>query len=60
MKYALLDDPARIDPSLAGKKVSTIIWTTTPWTLPASMAGVVPSIRMKNTLRSNPVAKSTS
>ena len=38
VKYALLDDPARIDPALAGKKVSTIIWTTTPWTLPASMA----------------------
>jgi isoleucyl-tRNA synthetase len=38
VKYALLDDPAKIDSALAGKKVSTIIWTTTPWTLPASMA----------------------
>ena len=38
VKYGLVDDPARIDPGLAGKKVSTIIWTTTPWTLPASMA----------------------
>ncbi len=38
VKYSLLDDPAKIDPALAGKKVSTIIWTTTPWTLPASMA----------------------
>jgi len=38
VKYGLLDDPAKIDPALAGKKVSTIIWTTTPWTLPASMA----------------------
>jgi isoleucyl-tRNA synthetase len=38
VKYALLDDPAKIDAGLAGKKVSTIIWTTTPWTLPASMA----------------------
>jgi len=38
VKYALLDDPASIDQALAGKKVSTIIWTTTPWTLPASMA----------------------
>jgi isoleucyl-tRNA synthetase len=38
VKYALLDDPAAIDAALAGKKVSTIIWTTTPWTLPASMA----------------------
>jgi isoleucyl-tRNA synthetase len=38
VKYALLDDPAVIDPALVGKKVFTIIWTTTPWTLPASMA----------------------
>jgi isoleucyl-tRNA synthetase len=38
VKYALLDDPATIDAALKGKKVSTIIWTTTPWTLPASMA----------------------
>jgi len=38
VKYRLLDDPSTIDPALAGKKVSTIIWTTTPWTLPASMA----------------------
>jgi len=38
VKYSLLDDPASIDASLAGKKASTIIWTTTPWTLPASMA----------------------
>jgi isoleucyl-tRNA synthetase len=38
VKYALTSDPAKIDASLAGKKVSTIIWTTTPWTLPASLA----------------------
>ena len=38
VKYALIDDPAKIAPELRGKKVSTIIWTTTPWTLPASMA----------------------
>ncbi len=38
VKYGLIDDPAKIDSALAGKKVSTIIWTTTPWTLPASMA----------------------
>ncbi len=38
VKYVLLDNPAAIDPALAGKKVSTIIYTTTPWTLPASMA----------------------
>ena len=44
VKYALQSDAAKIDPALAtaaqktGKPVSTIIWTTTPWTLPASMA----------------------
>ncbi|MGA8431872.1 MAG: isoleucine--tRNA ligase [Candidatus Sulfotelmatobacter sp.] len=38
VKYKLLDDPAKIDPALAGKNVFTIIYTTTPWTLPASMA----------------------
>src|SRR2546430_3177552 len=38
VKYALTSDPAKIDPALAGRKVSTVIWTTTPWTLPASMA----------------------
>jgi isoleucyl-tRNA synthetase len=38
VRYKLTSDPAAIDPVLAGKQVSTIIWTTTPWTLPASMA----------------------
>jgi isoleucyl-tRNA synthetase len=38
VKYRLTSDPAKIDAGLARKKVSTIIWTTTPWTLPASMA----------------------
>src|SRR5437016_540194 len=38
VKYPMTSDPAAIDPALAGSKVSTIIWTTTPWTLPASMA----------------------
>ncbi len=38
VKYALTSDPAKIDRALAGKRVNTIIWTTTPWTLPASMA----------------------
>ncbi|MBI2682930.1 MAG: isoleucine--tRNA ligase [Acidobacteriales bacterium] len=38
VKYALTSDPAKIDTALAGKMVNTIIWTTTPWTLPASMA----------------------
>ena len=38
VRYRLSSDPAAISPSLAGREVSTIIWTTTPWTLPASMA----------------------
>ena len=39
VRYALTSAPAKIDAALAGKKnVATIIWTTTPWTLPASMA----------------------
>src|SRR5215469_16009481 len=38
VRYRLSSDPAKIDRKLAGKNVSTIIWTTTPWTLPASMA----------------------
>jgi len=38
VRYRLTSDPAAIDAALAGKKVATIIWTTTPWTLPASMA----------------------
>lgn len=32
------DDAVKIAPSLEGRDVSVIIWTTTPWTLPASQA----------------------
>jgi isoleucyl-tRNA synthetase len=39
VRYSLTSEAGKIDPALAGKKnVATIIWTTTPWTLPASMA----------------------
>ena len=39
VRYPLTSDPAKIDSALARRKnVATIIWTTTPWTLPASMA----------------------
>lgn len=44
VKYQLQSDPRTINPELAdrrihgGKPIFTIIWTTTPWTLPASMA----------------------
>ena len=38
VRYRLTSDAAAIDPALKGKQLSTIIWTTTPWTLPASLA----------------------
>ena len=38
VKYRLLDEAGKLDPALAGRNVSVVIWTTTPWTLPASMA----------------------
>jgi len=38
VRYALTSDPAAISPALAARQIFTIIWTTTPWTLPASMA----------------------
>jgi isoleucyl-tRNA synthetase len=37
VKFALANDPSEIDPNLAGKKVSLVIWTTTPWTIPANL-----------------------
>jgi isoleucyl-tRNA synthetase len=38
VRYRLTSDPAALTPALAGREVHTIIWTTTPWTIPASMA----------------------
>ena len=37
VKFPLQSDPALIDPALAGRKVFVLIWTTTPWTLPANL-----------------------
>jgi isoleucyl-tRNA synthetase len=37
VKFPLKSDPALIDPALAGRKVFALIWTTTPWTLPANL-----------------------
>jgi isoleucyl-tRNA synthetase len=37
VKFPLRSDPALIDPALAGRKVFALIWTTTPWTLPANL-----------------------
>ncbi len=38
VRYRMTSDAAALDPALAGREVHTIIWTTTPWTIPASMA----------------------
>jgi isoleucyl-tRNA synthetase len=38
VKFALMDDISDLAPALAGKNVSVVIWTTTPWTLPANLA----------------------
>ena len=38
IRYKLTSDAAVINPALARKDVYTIIWTTTPWTIPASQA----------------------
>ncbi|HEY6119562.1 MAG TPA: isoleucine--tRNA ligase [Pyrinomonadaceae bacterium] len=37
VKFPLVSDPALLDPSLAGRKTFVLIWTTTPWTLPANL-----------------------
>jgi isoleucyl-tRNA synthetase len=38
VKFLLKSDLAAEIPELAGKKVFVVIWTTTPWTLPANLA----------------------
>ncbi len=38
VRYGLTSEPVAIDPRLQNKRVWAIIWTTTPWTLPASVA----------------------
>ncbi len=37
VKFPLQSDPSLIDPALAGRRVFLLIWTTTPWTLPANL-----------------------
>src|SRR5437773_9142099 len=37
VKFPLATDPAQIDPALAARNVFVLIWTTTPWTLPANL-----------------------
>jgi isoleucyl-tRNA synthetase len=37
VKFPLTSDPSLIDSALASRKVFALIWTTTPWTLPANL-----------------------
>jgi isoleucyl-tRNA synthetase len=37
VRFKLTSDPAKIHPDLAGRNVYGLIWTTTPWTMPANM-----------------------
>jgi len=37
VKFAFNDDLSDVNSVLAGKKVSAVIWTTTPWTIPANL-----------------------
>ncbi|MES1258653.1 MAG: isoleucine--tRNA ligase, partial [Acidobacteriota bacterium] len=37
VRFELTSDPAQIAPELAGRKVYGLIWTTTPWTIPANL-----------------------
>jgi len=38
VKFPVADDLSDVVPELAGRKASVLIWTTTPWTLPANLA----------------------
>ncbi len=38
VKFPMTDDLSGAFPALAGKTVFVVIWTTTPWTLPANLA----------------------
>jgi isoleucyl-tRNA synthetase len=38
VKFPLISEPEKISENLRGEKVSVVIWTTTPWTLPANLA----------------------
>jgi len=38
VKFKFVSDIAQVLPKLAGQIVSMVIWTTTPWTIPANLA----------------------
>ena len=48
VRFPMVSDLSKKYPSLAGKKTYVIIWTTTPWTLPANMAiAFHPGVRIR-------------
>lgn len=38
VKFPMISDIGAVRPALKGEKVSVVIWTTTPWTIPANLA----------------------
>jgi len=38
VKFSVISDMGAVRPKLAGEKVHFVIWTTTPWTIPANLA----------------------
>src|SRR5450759_772491 len=38
VRFAVQDDLSAVIPALAGKQAYVVIWTTTPWTIPANLA----------------------
>jgi isoleucyl-tRNA synthetase len=38
VKFAFTSDISQVLPVLSGQKVNMVIWTTTPWTIPANLA----------------------
>ncbi|MDI6615084.1 MAG: isoleucine--tRNA ligase [Syntrophaceae bacterium] len=38
VKFPMMSDLSADLPALAGEKISVVIWTTTPWTIPANLA----------------------
>ncbi len=40
VRFPIVGDLGKADPRLAGKPAAFVIWTTTPWTLPANLAVV--------------------
>lgn len=38
VRFPLIDDLSQVIPETSGKETSIVIWTTTPWTLPANLA----------------------